>query len=285
MGEARASSGRILLGRRAPVLDGARMIGELVVTLFIPIAAMALFRLSLERLWPVDPARRSNGLSLCALLLAFLTNMAISPGARLLGTAFANRLGGGLVAFPARGPGVVAGFLAYFLLMELVEYLFHRAEHVIPWLWSQHSLHHADEDFDSTTAVFHHWTGTALHAFLVNVPMGLLFKVPNGYLLLYLGLSYHVYLMHSNLKLDFGRFSWLLTSPSYHRLHHSSEPQHFNRNYAFILPIFDVLFGSYRPARTGEWPKVGLGAGQAPQDLVDLFCWPVRDLVRARLRA
>lgn len=261
------------------------MIGDIIVTLCIPIAVMALFRLSLERLWPVDPARKSNGLNLCALLLAYATTVAIAPGTRLLATALANRLGGGWLRLPEHGPAAVAGFLGFFLVMELAEYWFHRAEHMIPWLWAQHSLHHADEDFDSTTAVFHHWTGTVMHALMVNVPLGLLFKAPNGYLLIYMTLSYHVYLMHSNLRLDFGRFSWVATSPSYHRLHHSSEPEHFDRNYAFILPICDVLFGSYRPPRPGEWPKVGLGEGQAPRSLIELFCWPVRDRFRARAQA
>jgi len=126
---------------------------------------------------------------------------------------------------------------------------------------------------------------TVVHAFLVSVPMGLLFKAPNGYLLIYLALSFHVYVQHSNLKIDFGRFSWLWTSPSYHRLHHSGEPEHFNRNFAFILPIFDVLFGTYRPPRAGEWPKVGLGEGQAPRNLVELIFWPARDRIRARAGA
>src|SRR6185312_13862144 len=57
---------------------------------------------------------------------------------------------------------------------------------------------------------------------------------------------------------------------------------HYNQNYAFILPIFDVVFGSYRPARAGEWPKVGLGEGQAPRGVLDLVLWPVRDRLASR---
>jgi sterol desaturase/sphingolipid hydroxylase (fatty acid hydroxylase superfamily) len=120
------------------------------------------------------------------------------------------------------------------------------------------------------------------HAFVVSLPLGVLFRIPAGYVLAYAVLSYHVYLMHSNLKLDFGRWSWILTTPSYHRLHHSALPEHHNQNYAFVLPIFDVMFGSYRPARPGEWPEVGLGEGEEPQGVVDLICWPIRDLVGSR---
>jgi sterol desaturase/sphingolipid hydroxylase (fatty acid hydroxylase superfamily) len=255
------------------------MLTLLVTVILIPIALMTLCRVSLERAWPIDPPRQSNGLNLCAFLIYTAAQIVAGPAVRLLTTALANRFGPAPLAFPDHGLGVVGGFALYLLLMELAEYWFHRAEHMFPWLWSLHSLHHADPEFDSTTAVAHHWLPPVLHAFMVSVPVALLFKIPTGYVLLYVVLSYHVYLMHSNLKLDLGRWAWLVTTPSYHRLHHSSEPQHYNSNFAFILPIFDVLFGSYRPARPGEWPKVGLGEGQAPRGIVDIVCWPVRDRI------
>jgi sterol desaturase/sphingolipid hydroxylase (fatty acid hydroxylase superfamily) len=258
------------------------MIAVVLSGILVPIAVMALCRLSLERAWPIDPPRRFSALNICAFMLYNASQTVAAPVVRLVATALANRFGPASLAFPDHGLGVVGGFALYFLLMELAEYWFHRAEHIFPWLWSLHSLHHADPEFDSTTAVAHHWLPPILHTFMVSVPLALLFKIPSGYVLLYSMLSYHVYLMHSNLKLDLGRWSWLVTTPSYHRLHHSSEPEHYNTNYAFILPIFDVIFGSYRPARPGEWPKVGLGEGQAPRGIVDLVFWPVRGLIGSR---
>ena len=110
-------------------------------------------------------------------------------------------------ALPDHGLGVVGGFTLYLLLMELVEYWFHRAEHIVPWLWSLHSMHRGAEFELSTTAAAHHWLVSVLHAFTVSLAIGLLFNIPTGYVLLYVVLSYHVYLMHSNLKLDLGRWS------------------------------------------------------------------------------
>ncbi len=255
------------------------MIPKFLIGILAPLSLMMLCRLSLERAWPIDPPRRANGLNLCAFLLTFASEALAAPAVRLATNALANRFGPATLAFPDHGFGVAGGFAAYLLLMEFAEYWTHRAQHIFPWLWSLHSLHHADPQFDSTTAVLHHWLPPVLHAFVVSLPLALLFKIPTGYVLAYVLLSYHVYLMHSNLRLDLGRWSWLVTTPSYHRLHHSSDPQHYNQNFAFILPIFDVVFGSYRPARPGEWPKVGLGEGQEPREIVDLVCWPIRGLI------
>jgi len=78
--------------------------------------------------------------------------------------------------------------------------------------------------------------------------------------------------VHSNVPLSFGRWSWLLNCPAYHRRHHSAEPRHFNSNYAALFPIFDVLFGSYR--RPEGMPPTGLD--QRPGNIVQAVTWPLR---------
>jgi sterol desaturase/sphingolipid hydroxylase (fatty acid hydroxylase superfamily) len=72
--------------------------------------------------------------------------------------------------------------------------------------------------------------------------------------------------------LNFGKLSWLLNSPAYHRRHHSSLPEHFNSNYAALLPIWDVLAGSYR--RPDSMPPTGLAG--APSNIAQAMLWPIR---------
>jgi hypothetical protein len=42
----------------------------------------------------------------------------------------------------------------------------------------------------------------------------------------------------------------ILVTPPVHRIHHSVNAKHYNRNFADALPIFDIVFGTFhRPVR------------------------------------
>ncbi len=54
---------------------------------------------------------------------------------------------------------------------------------------------------------------------------------------------------HSNLKIsdDFdSKLEKIITSPSFHRLHHSNKIQDYNNNYGSILSIWDKIFLTYK---------------------------------------
>ena len=154
----------------------------------------------------------------------------------------------------------------------------------MPWLWSLHTLHHSEPHMNSTSGVLHHWSVMIMRTAFVALPLGLLFKVSAPLTWIYFLSTLYVHFMHANSTLDFGRLSWLLSSPSYHRIHHSVHPEHYDRNFAFIFPIYDVVLGTYRSARPGERPATGLDDGHRPYDLLDVLAWPWRNRLR-RLRA
>src|ERR1700730_11405790 len=66
-------------------------------------------------------------------------------------------------------------------------------------------------------------------------------------------------LYHSAIRV---RLPWLervLVTPQVHRIHHSIDSEHYNRNFADALPIFDILFGTYCRPGKNEFPVTGLG--------------------------
>ena len=187
-----------------------------------------------------------------------------------------NRAGGGLIALPASGWGWAISLVVYFVAMDFGEYLFHRAQHLIPALWAMHSLHHSDPDFDATTAARHFWLEPAIKMVTIWLAVAVVFKTPPSVAMVYILVSYWHFVVHSNSRLDFGPLSWALNGPAYHRLHHSRLAEHFDLNFASLFPIFDVMAGSYRRPTPGEAVPTGLDTGDAPQTAWHAIAWPFR---------
>jgi len=162
----------------------------------------------------------------------------------------------------------------FVLVADLAEYLYHRAQHAIPWLWRRHALHHSDPCVTTTTTERHWWGDPILKALLFVAPLAALLRPSPADYSVYSALSLWNYVAHANLKLDFGRWSWLLNSPAYHRLHHARGAEHHGANYAALIPIFDVLSGAYR--RPQEFLETGLES--QPRTLVEALAWPPRGL-------
>ncbi len=164
------------------------------------------------------------------------------------------------------------GLLLFVFVMDLGEYLFHRAQHAIPFLWRMHSLHHSDPNMTATTAERHFWADPIVKAVTIW-PLAAAIVAPTATMVgAYSAISLWHFVVHANIRLDLGRWSWLLNSPAYHRRHHSAEPEHFGSNYAALFPIFDLLSGAYR--RPVGYPRTGLP--ERPRTFAAALTWPLR---------
>jgi sterol desaturase/sphingolipid hydroxylase (fatty acid hydroxylase superfamily) len=253
---------------------------SLVETLAAQIALIVL-GFGIERLRPA----RHQGISCIRLnieytVVARVMYAVLYPLSVGLTTLTVNRLGGGLLELPASGVGLAIAVPCYALLMDGGEYLFHRAQHRIPFLWAMHSLHHSDPAVNISTAPRHFWWEMLLKAATIYALIGLLVKANTVVVGFYTFLGLYNYVLHMNLRVGFGRWQPLLNSPQFHRLHHSALPEHHNCNFNQFFPIFDVLCGTYRQPGKCEYPPTGLADAQAPQTLRSMLLWPWR---RSRL--
>jgi sterol desaturase/sphingolipid hydroxylase (fatty acid hydroxylase superfamily) len=244
-----------------------------------PTLVALLACVALERRYPAPVAgsgRADRLQNLKVWATSLVVQLVLSPALGGLTTLAVNAAGGGAFALPASGPGLVLGVVVYLLAMDLGEYLFHRAQHAIPVLWEMHSLHHSDPALDATTTVRHFWLDPALKTVTIWLAVGLLFKAPPAIVLVYMALTFYNFLTHANLRLGFGRASWIWNSPQYHRLHHAAAAQYHDCNYAALLPVFDLLSGAYRRPAPDEFPATGLDDGAEPQSYVEAAAWPLR---------
>jgi sterol desaturase/sphingolipid hydroxylase (fatty acid hydroxylase superfamily) len=245
------------------------------LTLGLAVGLIAALLLA-ERLWPALAQRVEWLNNSAAFGLTSLGHLLLSVFPAVLVTQLINAAGGGLINLTAAP--LALGALVYLVAMDLAEYLFHRAQHAWPWLWAMHSLHHSDRSLGVLTTQRHFWLDPLMKSLSIWPIVALLFRADPAIVAVYASAGLYHYLVHANLRLGFGRFSWLLNSPQYHRLHHSNNPDHYNANYASLLPIFDVLSGAYRRPRPDEFPASGLATtARSPLDMV---IWPARRMAR-----
>jgi sterol desaturase/sphingolipid hydroxylase (fatty acid hydroxylase superfamily) len=165
-------------------------------------------------------------------------------------------------------------FVGYLLIYDFLYYWLHRAQHRFDALWAIHKLHHSDTQVNVTTTLRVHWLEEFMKAVFIIFPVSILFDAP-PVAAAWLGgiMGLWLFIVHLNLRLGFGPFSWLLTSPAVHRIHHSLDHQQSNSNFAVLFPIWDVLFGTFTKPVPGQWPRTGV-AGERPPGFLEANLGP-----------
>ena len=182
-------------------------------------------------------------------LIAFFV---LSPFANLFSDALA-RVGlpfdGLLHFFPRIQEHPYLAFGLFYLANDLAYYWMHRAQHVIPWWWALHNMHHSQRQVNCWTNARVSWLDVVLESCLLAT-VGLVMGVDAGQFALLVLLTELVqYLAHTNTRLGFGRIlGRLVVTPRFHRLHHMrgdpARPNLHNCNYGQVLAVWDNLFGT-----------------------------------------
>jgi sterol desaturase/sphingolipid hydroxylase (fatty acid hydroxylase superfamily) len=172
-----------------------------------------------------------------------------------------------LGAVPLIGPGLEA--LAMVLIPLFIHdcwfYWSHRIEHKVPLLWEFHKIHHSDELMNTTTWARDHFLQEGWRAFFRIFTLGLFIDLTMreaGQAAMYstmflVGLSMFY---HSAIRIQLPWLDYILVTPQVHRIHHSVRAEHHNRNFADVLPIFDLVFRTFERPKREEFPATGLGS-------------------------
>lgn len=168
------------------------------------------------------------------------------------------------------------------LLGELTYYWAHRLSHEIPWLWKFHALHHSPTEMDWLVNTRAHPLDLVFSHVISATPLLLLgLKQPDSPSVAPVLVGVVVFnvmwafFVHSNCRLRFGPFEYLLTTPAFHHWHHANDdPSVINKNYAAVLPWFDKLFGTwYLPQR---YPAVYGINERLPESIGGLLAYPFK---------
>ena len=148
------------------------------------------------------------------------------------------------------------GLFALFIALEFAYYWFHRLSHNVRWLWATHSVHHSSEQMVLSSAIRLGWTGALSGAWLFWLPLVVIgFHPAAVFAMLAINLLYQFFL-HTTAVPKLGFLEPIFNTPANHRVHHSCDARHLDKNFGGILIVFDRLFGTWcaeeaRPARYG----------------------------------
>lgn len=135
------------------------------------------------------------------------------------------------------------------LLFDLWIYSWHRLNHIIPFLWSFHQVHHNDIEMDMSTALRFH-PGEILMASAFNVIIFIIIGLNIEQIIVYKGIFHiNVLIQHSNIAIPKGLDKFLrlgIVTPNMHRVHHSIKREETDSNFSSVLTIWDRIFGTYR---------------------------------------
>jgi sterol desaturase/sphingolipid hydroxylase (fatty acid hydroxylase superfamily) len=232
------------------------------------IGSLTLF-LTLETLLPYfkhsGGRRRQRWHNLGMIAIAALVNAAIGTlGVLPIAWSEANTFG---LLYRLGGLSLATIVIGVFLV-DLCSYTLHVTMHKVPVLWRIHRVHHADAELDASS-------GIRLHPFELLYLLGML-----AMMLALLGVSLVSYLIyttialpwfllnHSNMKYPawFERWgSLLMSTPNWHRVHHSSYQPETDSHYGCVFSLWDRLFGTTRKTQV-ESIRFGLDKYREPGD-------------------
>lgn len=174
-------------------------------------------------------------------------------------------------------PGAAAtivGLVLSLLIGDFLGYWYHRAQH--RWFWRLHAVHHSIRDLSAVNS-YHHVGDALLTTLFVTVPTSLLIgHVDIGVGVVTLLLWLQPVFLHSPTTLHLGPLRHIIADNRYHRIHHSMEPHHFDRNFAILFSFWDRLFGTAHDPLPDEWPEVGLAQIDQPYSMREWLDLPLR---------
>lgn len=205
-------------------------------------------------------------------------------GAAAVGAALDAEAGGIGLFHTLHWHGAVEGLIV-FVLFDFAIWLQHLLSHKVPLLWRLHRVHHADRDFDVTTAIRFH---------PLEIALSMLFKIGLVYALgapVWAVIAFEVVLNgaamfnHGNVRLPEGvdrRLRLLVVTPDMHRVHHSVERAEHDANYGFNFSIWDRLFGTYVDQPAGGHGRMTIGLHEAQDDGPTRLGWSLAFPFRGR---
>lgn len=146
------------------------------------------------------------------------------------------------------------------ILADLAYYWEHRFLHSNGLGWATHTVHHSSPHFNISVA-YRHGPLDWFFPLFFHLPLAVLGFNPFMIFLAEVIVQVFQTLLHTEAVKKFPRpIEAIFNTPSHHRVHHATNKQYLDKNYAGILIIWDRMFGTFakeeEKVRYGVFPRI-----------------------------
>jgi len=149
------------------------------------------------------------------------------------------------------------------LLLDYTLWLWHAANHHVPFLWQFHRVHHEDRDLDTATGARFHPGEMAMSVVFRHLQLRVINPDPLAMSIWQTMLLSSIFFHHSNTRLPQqadDALAHALVTPRMHGIHHSVVPRETNTNFASLFTWWDMLHGTFDIAVPQESVTIGAPA-------------------------
>lgn len=190
----------------------------------------------------------------------------------------------------------IVSLIVFTVLADFIIFILHYLQHKVPILWQFHKVHHSGEVMHPMSNFREHPVDNLTYGVIYKFVSGAIWGVFLGFIgftptsvpimgITIFSLAFNLVgyqLRHSHIWLRWpGNWSKVFPSPAHHHVHHSRHPEHLDKNFAFLFPVWDVLFKTYEMPADNRDVEFGIVEDASElNSCVNLYLIPFRDAYR-----
>jgi sterol desaturase/sphingolipid hydroxylase (fatty acid hydroxylase superfamily) len=222
------------------LVDHALFINTLLLT--VPIVLFC------EKIIPVDPTQKSFGANVVQdmmwlVILTLFEFTVLVWFVYFLKSLYTLHLSfltiQGISSLPNSAQIIIGIFLVDFL-----DWARHVIQHKVPWFWYFHTIHHSQRRMNMFTDFRFHIMGPIIAKPIMLFPLYVLAFEPPQAITFVVFHMFFTRFYHANIRTNLGWLRFILVTPQSHRVHHSIESEHRDKNFGVIFSIWDHLLGT-----------------------------------------
>ena len=173
-----------------------------------------------------------------------------------------------------------------FVIQDFCEYVAHYLLHRSDFLWTFHKIHHAQETLGAGSTRHFHFVEMFVFKPIIYIPFAMIGYSATDYFLFQITVqNVWGFFTHMNIKVKWGVLNYIINTPETHSWHHAKNiPRHYGVNYASILSVWDIMFGSFYLPKNDE-PVLGVpDQKEIPTTFVKQLMYPFKQIISGKYK-